>query len=183
MSGWRHRYHCYSTRLYGPHTTWLSWIGDQRLAVGSVPTAVTLHRLPEHGITHLINCRSTFQTWISQDLAVERAMFGPSHVVHAPMWDFGRPQSPIRWSAAAHFAVDVLTNDPAAGILIHCHEGRRRSIMLAYAVLRLRGHTSERAATLISQHREEAQLVDAYTASVEAWLAAGARPIGHLRVR
>jgi protein-tyrosine phosphatase len=176
MTGWRQRCHRYSTRLYGPsrRTTWLSWIGDQRIAIGSLPTGATLSRLPESGVTHIVNCRSTAQTWISQDLAVERALLGPSHVVHAPMWDFGRPQPPRLWSAAAQFATQVLTEDPDAGVLIHCQQGRRRSIMLAYAVLRLRGQDPDQAAALITGHRTEAQLVDAYLMSVEHWLAAGA---------
>jgi protein-tyrosine phosphatase len=185
MNGWRQQCHRYSTRLYGPsrHTAWLSWIGDQRIAIGNLPTAATLSRLPDQGVTHVVNCRSTAQTWISQDLAVERALFGASRVVHAPMWDFGHPQPPRLWSAAAHFAAQVLTDDPDAGILVHCQQGRRRSILLTYAVLRLRGHTPDQATTLISQHRAEAQLVDAYTNSVEHWLAAGANPTGPLRQR
>src|SRR6266540_4425625 len=185
MEGWRARYHRYSTRLYrpSPHTTWLSWIGDERLAIGNLPTGATLSRLPEHGVTHIVNCRATAQTWLSQDLAAERALLGPSRVVHAPMWDFGQAQAPRLWSAAAHFAVRVLDEDPEAGVLIHCQQGRRRSILLAYAVLRLHGHTAADATALISRHRAEAKLVDAYTASVEQWLAAGADPIGQLRIR
>jgi protein-tyrosine phosphatase len=185
MSGWRQRFHRYSTRLYGPgpYTTWLSWIGDQRIAIGSVPTASTLPRLVEGGVTHIVNCRSMTQTWLSQDLAVERALLGPSRVVHAPMWDSGRLQPPHLWSTAAYFAARVLTDDPAAGVLIHCQQGRRRSIMVAYAILRLRGHRPDQAAALISRHRTEAQLVELYTTSVERWLAAGANPVGRLRLR
>lgn len=181
MTGWRQRCHRYSTRIYGPsrHTTWLNWIGDQRIAVGCLPTAATLSRLPETGVTHIVNCRSTPQTWISQDLAAERALLGPSRVVHAPMWDFGRPQPPRLWSAAARFAADVLTDDPAAGVLIHCQQGRRRSVMLAYAVLRLRGQGADRAAALLTGHRSEARLVDAYLTSVERWLATGAAAAGN----
>jgi protein-tyrosine phosphatase len=185
MSEWRRQYHRYSTRLYGPssHNTWLSWIGEQRLAVGSLPTGATISRLPESGATHVVNCRSTLQTWISQDLAVERALFGPSRVAHAPMWDSGDPQPPRLWSAAADFAARALTDDPHARILIHCQQGRRRSVMLAYAVLRLRGYTPPETTALISRYRREAVLVTAYTDSVERWLAAGAHPIGPLRIR
>jgi protein-tyrosine phosphatase len=183
MSGLRQRCHRYSTRLYGPSrdSTRLSWIGDQRIAIGCLPTAAALPRLLDDGVTHIVNCRSTAQTWVSQDLAVERALLGPSRVVHAPMWDSGHPQPPRLWSAAARFAAQVLTDDPAARVLIHCHQGRRRSIMVAYAVLRLRGHGPDEAVKLISTHRAEAQIVDAYTASVEQWLASGADPVGRLR--
>jgi protein-tyrosine phosphatase len=182
---WRERCHRYSTRLYGPsrHTTWLSWLGDQRIAIGCLPTAATLPRLAESGVTHIVNCRSTTQTWISQDLAAERAMLGSARVVHAPMRDLGQPQPPRLWSAAADFAARVLADDPAAGVLVHCQQGRRRSIMVAYAVLRLRGHDPGQATALITRHRAEAVLVDAYTASVERWLASGARPVGPLRIR
>lgn len=185
MTDWRQRCHRLSTWIYGPsrRTTWLSWIGDQRLAVGNLPTAVTLPRLPESGITHIVNCRSTAQTWLSQDLAAERALLGPSRVVHAPMWDFGQPQPPHLWSAAARFAAQILVDDPDAGVFVHCQQGRRRSILLAYAVLRLRGLSPDEAIELISSHRAEARLVDAYTASVERWLAAGGKPVGRLRIR
>src|SRR5262245_2149199 len=130
MNRWRQRYHRYSTRLYGPSpdTGPLSWIGAERLAIGNLPTAATLSRLPESGVTHVINCRAIAQTWLSQDLAVERVLFGPSRVVHAPMWDSGRPQPPRLWSAAAHFAAQVLAEDPDARVLVHCQQGRRRSI-------------------------------------------------------
>ena len=90
---------------------------------------------------------------------------------------------PRLWSAAAHFAASALADDPAVRVLVHCQQGRRRSIMLAYAVLRLRGHTPDQASGLISGHRVEARLVEAYTSSVERWLAAGARPVGPLRIR
>jgi hypothetical protein len=43
--------------------------------------------------------------------------------------------------------------------------------MLAYAVLRLRGHDRARAAALLRQYRVEAMLVPAYVRSVERWLA------------
>jgi hypothetical protein len=185
MTGWQQRYHRLSTRIYGPspHTGWLSWIGDERIAIGNLPTAATLSRLPENGVTHVVNCRSTAQVWMSQDLAVERALFGPSRVAHAPMWDLGLAQAPRLWSTAALFAAQALADDPSAGVLIHCQQGRRRSIMLAYAVLRLRGQTADDATALITLHRIEARIVAAYTTSVERWLASGAIPTGPLRIR
>jgi hypothetical protein len=47
--------------------------------------------------------------------------------------------------------------------------------MLAYAVLRLRGHGRTRAAALVLRYRPQAQLVPAYVYSVERWLATAAR--------
>ena len=176
------RWHRLSTRLYGPYTSLLSWIGHERIAVGNLPTGSTLPRLPAEGVTHVVNCRSVPQTWISGDLAAERALFGGARVAHAPMVDLGRPQPPALWSAAALFAVQVLADDPDAGVLIHCQQGRRRSAMVAYAVLRRRGHAPEQAAALVTRHRAEAELVAAYTDSVERWLAAGAPPVGPLRL-
>jgi protein-tyrosine phosphatase len=185
MIDWRRQCHRYSTRFYGPsaQNAALSWIGDQRIAVGSLPTAATLPALTENGITHIVNCRSTAQTWISQDLAVERALLGPSRVVHAPMVDFGHPQPPQLWSAAALFAAGALADDPTARVLIHCHQGRSRSVMVTYAVLRLGGHSPDQAIELIRRYRVQARIVDAYTTSVEQWLAAGARSVGPLRMR
>jgi predicted protein tyrosine phosphatase len=172
-AGWRAWQHRHSTRLYGPSrsTTWLSWVGDERLAIGSLPTAATLTRLVDAGVTHVVNCRAPLQTWISQDLAVERALLGPSRVAHAPMWDTGRPQDPRRWAEAVRFAARALDADPAARVLVHCQQGRRRSVLVAYAVLRVRGRSADEAAALVLLHRVEAELVPAYRASVERWLA------------
>lgn len=173
--GWRGWVHRHSTRLYGPSpaTTQLSWIGQERVAVGNLPTATSLALLFGQGVTHVVNCRARAQIWISQDLAAERAVFGPARVVHAPMWDSGRRQPPARWSAAALFAAATLDDDPHAGVLIHCQQGRRRSVLLAYAVLRLRGYDVDEAAELILNHRHEAEIVPAYQASVEQWLTRG----------
>jgi protein-tyrosine phosphatase len=177
---WTHRM---STRLYRPSrgTTPLSWILDERVAIGNLPTGDTLPRLPVEGVTHIVNCRSVVQTVVSRDLAAERALLGAGRVVHAPLRDHGWSQSPRLWSAAALFAAGVLDQDREAGVLIHCHGGRRRSVMLTYAVLRLRGRTAEEATALIAAHRPEARFVPAYTASVERWMARGAPLEGHLR--
>jgi predicted protein tyrosine phosphatase len=172
VPAWRRVQHALVTRVYGPDrdTTWLSWIGAERIAIGSVPTAATIGRLAAEGVTHVVNCRAAAQTWLSQDLAVERAVFGAGAVAHAPMWDNGRAQPPRRWSAAAEFAAATLDTRPDARVLIHCQQGRHRSVMLAYAVLRLRGHSPATATTLITTHRLEARLLEPYTTSVERWL-------------
>jgi protein-tyrosine phosphatase len=172
VSAWRRTYHRWSTHLYGPsrHVSTLSWLGEERIAVGCLPTAATLYRLPQHGVTHIVNCRSVAQTWLSQDLALELQLLGSARVAHAPMWDFGRPQPPQLWSMAAVFAAEALAADPTSRVLIHCQQGRRRSVLVAYAVLRLRGHAGEQAQALITRHRLEAELVDAYVGSVERWL-------------
>lgn len=170
---WRLWAHRHSTRIYRPGacaTAW-NWIGDERIAIGNMPTGESLKTLAGQGITHVVNCRARPQTWISQDLFAERATFGDGRVIHAAMWDFGRFQPAALWTAAALFAATVLEDDPQAGVLIHCHGGRRRSVMVAYAVLRLRGHGAEDAARLILTHRREAVLVPNYRASVEQWLA------------
>ena len=169
---WRLWAHRQSTRFYGPSpsTTALSWIGSERIAVGNLPTAESLPILSAQGVTHVVNCRARLQTWVSQDLSAERAIFGAGKVVHAPMWDTGQFQPSALWATAALFAAATIEDDPRAGVLIHCQQGRRRSVMLAYAGLRLRGHTGEDAATLILVHRREAVLIPIYRASVERWL-------------
>jgi len=153
----------------------LSWIGGERIAIGGVPPAGLVARLAEQGVTHVVNCRSRAQVRWSGDLAAERAAFGPGRVAHAPMQDHGLRQRPAVWAAAACFAARVLDDQPQAGVLIHCTAGRRRSVMLAYAVLRLRGYDRTRAAALVLSYRREAVLVPAYVRSVERWLAAAAR--------
>jgi protein-tyrosine phosphatase len=184
MTGIRERFFALSTRLYGPdpQISHLTWLGDERIAIGKLPTAATMRDLPSAGVTDIVNCRTLEQTWISQDLAIERAVFGPTHVVHAPMWDIGRWQKPRLWSTAALFAAKTLDANPGAGVLMHCQQGRRRSTMMAYAVMRLRGRTVDEATKIITDHRREAVLVPIYAESVEAWIAAGARPVGPLRM-
>jgi len=161
---------------------WLSWLGDERVAIGNLPTWETMPRLVPLGVTHVVNCRAPVQVMMSQDLGAERDLFGRDRVAYAPMWDFGQAQPPRRWAAAVRFATDALDADPAARVFIHCHQGRRRSVLIAYAVLRLRGYGVDDATTLIASHRSEAELVPAYTKSVESWLAGGAAPIGRLRL-
>jgi protein-tyrosine phosphatase len=170
--GWRAWIHRYSTRLYGPDpaSTWLTWIGGERIAVGVMPTAATIRKLPAEGVTHVVNCRATWEVLASQELAIERTLFGRDRVVHAPMLDTGWRQPPRRWSAAARFAVQALEEDPAARVLIHCKAGVHRSVLVAYAALRLRGHSGDDAAALIHGHRAEAELLSAYRASVDDWI-------------
>jgi protein-tyrosine phosphatase len=179
---WRRRIHAVSTRVYGPARRYEPrWIAGTRLAIGALPSPATLDALVGAGVTHIVNCRATHQTWLSQDLAAERELLGPANVVHAPMWDVHLAQPPRRWSRAALFAAAVLGRDPSTGVLVHCQYGRHRSAMVAYAVLRLLGHDPDAAAGLIREHHPDAQPLARYTRSVEDWIAAGAEPHGPLR--
>jgi protein-tyrosine phosphatase len=153
----------------------LSWIGDERIAVSGVPAARMVARLADQGVTHVVNCRPLLQVRWRGDLAAERAAFGAGCVAHAPMRDHGLRQPPAAWAAAACFAAGVLDDQPQARVLIHCTAGRRRSVMLAYAVLRLRGHDPAGAAALLIRYRSEAMLVPAYVRSVERWLVTARR--------
>ena len=145
--------------------------------MGALPSARAVRGLPGLGVTHVVNCHARLQTVISQDLWVEREVFGADRVVHAPMWDHGRPQPPRLWAPAAEFAAEALESDPKAGVLIHCQQGRRRSVLVAYAVLRLRGREPAEASRAILESRAPATLVPAYRRSVEEWLAARDRPL------
>jgi protein-tyrosine phosphatase len=160
------------TQAAGPA---LSWIADERIAISGVPVVQAVACLAEQGVTHVVNCRPRAQVRWSGDLAAERAAFGPGRVAHAPMQDHGLRQRPAAWAAAACFAARVLQDQPQARVLIHCTAGRRRAPMLAYAVLRLRGHDRAGAAALVLRYRTRAQLVPAYVRSVERWLAAATR--------
>jgi hypothetical protein len=128
----------------------------------------------EVGFEQAYGLRHRGMRWCG-DLAAERAAFGPGRVAYAPMQDHGLRQRPAVWAAAACFAARVLEDQPQAGVLIHCTAGRRRSAMLAYAVLRLRGHDRTRAAALVLTYRTVAVLVPAYVRSVERWLATTVR--------
>jgi protein-tyrosine phosphatase len=149
----------------------LSWIGEERIAVGGVPAAGSVTGLAGRGVTHVVNCRSREEARMGGDLAAERTAFGAARVAHAPMRDLGLRQRPRLWAQAALFAARVLDDQPAARVLIHCTAGRRRSPMIAYAVLRLRGRTTGQAASLVLMYRPGAELVPAYIRSVEEWLA------------
>jgi hypothetical protein len=174
MSGlsWLAQYHDLSTRVYGPSPSipWLSWIPNQRIAIGAVPTRKSLARLKLIGITHIVNCRATAQVLISGDLAIERMTFGSANVKHAPMWDSGRQQDAQRWADAATFAAGVIREAPDALVFIHCQEGRHRAVLLAYAVLQILGHSSDEAVRLIVTGRACAELLQLYKDSVDDWL-------------
>jgi protein-tyrosine phosphatase len=172
--GWGARLHRCSIGLVmsDPRSAVLSWVGGERIAISGMPARRTVARLAEQGVTHVVNCRARPQVKLSGDLTAERAAFGHGRVAHAPMWDLGRRQRPRLWAEAAAFAARALAEDPQARVLIHCHWGRRRSAMIAYAVLRLRGHAADTAAALVLTHRPQATLVPNYVRSVERWLAA-----------
>lgn len=170
---WRRLQFAVTDTVYGPgaKTTPWSWLGTERIAVGNLPTPRSLPVLrDEIGVTHVVNCRAAAQTAFSGDLYWERRTFGPDRVAVATMWDHGRPQDPEDWAPAALFAAEAL-EDPDARVLIHCQRGRRRSVLVAYAALRLRGLSPDDAAHLILRHRRESHLVPEYRESVESWLA------------
>ena len=96
--------------------------------------------LAGQGVTHVVNCRPPALVRWSGDLAAERAAFGPERVAHAPMADTACG-SRRGLGAGGVFRRPGPRGQPQAGVLIHCTAGRRRSAMLAYAVLRLRGTT------------------------------------------
>lgn len=172
--GWRAARFRLAHRVYGPGTkvSAFTWIGDERIAIGSIPTPETFPILADReGVTHVVNCRASAQVRFSGDRDMAEAIFGRDRVIHAPMWDHGRPQDPAAWADAALFAAEAL-EDPNAKVLIHCQRGRRRSVLVAYATLRLRGKSPEEAARLLLTHRVEAHLVPAYRKSVEDWLQA-----------
>ena len=173
----------FTNRVYGPGTKtrpW-TWIADERIAIGSIPTPASLLVLQREGVTHVVNCRAHLQTKFSQDLSAEKQAFGPAHVVAAPMWDHGRHQPPEKWAEAAETAAQWLDDDPHARVLIHCQRGRRRSMMVAYAVLRLRGRSPEVAARDLLTHRYEGRIVPTYRKAVEGWLATrGTGPHGKI---
>jgi protein-tyrosine phosphatase len=167
-----------STRIYRPKRArrGFSWIGDERIAIGALPLDDDVEAWPAAGITHVVNCRAPLQNLISQDLWLERRTFGAGHVASASMWDNGGDHSPERWADAVRFAVAALESDPQARVLVHCQQGQRRSAMITYAVLRLRGHDEDEAARLVLTYRPVARLVPAYRLAVERWLAAENAP-------
>ena len=137
-----------------------------------------LRSLPGFGVTHIVNCRSRLQTWLGQDLAAERLLLGRDRVLHAPMWDNGRRQPARRWSAAVLRAAAALRVDPEARVLVHCQHGRHRSVLVAYAALRLGGHSSSTVVELIRRNHPGADILPSYVDSVERWIV---RRGGHLR--
>ena len=50
----------------------LSWIGQERIAIGSVPPAGSVADLAGQGVTHVVNWRTHGQVWLRGDLAAER---------------------------------------------------------------------------------------------------------------
>lgn len=171
--GPRAAWHGLSTRVYGPRggCGGFSWVPGERVAIGGIPVSREITALPDAGITHLVVCRALPQVRLSQDLWAARRVLGAGNVAHAAMWDDGKPKDPVLWAPAAQFAARALQEDPDARVLIHCQQGRRRSVFVAYATLRLLGHSEDDAARLVLEARPMGKLVPAYRESVERWLA------------
>jgi protein-tyrosine phosphatase len=172
LPGLRGLWHSVATRVYGPRNglNGLAFVPGARVAIGAMPVAGEILRLPDHGITHVVVCRAHPQTVFSQDRWAAGQVLGTDNVAHAEMWDTGRPKDPEQWSEAAIFAASALQADPEARVLVHCQQGRRRSVMVAYATLRLLGHSEADAARGVIEARPMGRLVPAYRASVERWL-------------
>ena len=85
--------------------------------MGAIPVGDAVSRLPDLGVTHVVNCRAELQTRISNDLWAERQVLGADRVMAAPMWDHGRAQPPAAWAPAAEFGARALEEDPSAGVL------------------------------------------------------------------
>jgi len=159
-----------STRVYTPSRELRGFTRVPqmpRLAIGALPVAEEADRLPSHGFTHVVNCRKSLQNVVSQDLWIEREVLGADRVAHADMWDHGRPQDPALWAPAAVFGAQALRDDPDAQVLVHCQQGRRRSVFVAYAILRQLGFGEDDAATAVLDARPRGHLVPAYRAGVE----------------
>lgn len=162
-----------ATHVYGPaaYTRGFSWVpAFPRMAIGALPVGREADDLPTHGITHVINCRKHFQNQVSQDLWIERDVLGAERVAHADMWDNGLAQEAGSWAQAALFGARVLADDPEARLLVHCQQGRRRSVFVAYAILRLHGFSESDAAAAVLDARPFGHLVPVYRAGVEQWL-------------
>lgn len=172
-----------STRVYRPgeNLRGFSWVPlFPRVAIGALPIGGEAEALPGHGFTHVINCRKSLQNVLSQDLWIERQVLGPERVAHADMWDHGDPQREQDWVPAVMFGHRALAEDPQAKVLVHCQQGRRRSLFVAYAILRLNDFSPEAAAAAVMEARPLGFLVPAYRDGVERWLeaAASGTPVG-----
>src|SRR5690606_36315899 len=100
-----------------------------------------------------------------------RQVLGHERVAHADMWGDGKPKDPALWAPAAMFAARAVQDDPEARVLVHCQQGRRRSVFVAYATLRLLGWSEDDASRMVLEARPMGKLVPAYRESVERWLA------------
>jgi protein-tyrosine phosphatase len=177
LPGLRGLWHSVATRVYGPRhgLNGLNFVPGERVAIGAMPVAGEVLRLPDHGVTHLVVCRARPQRMFSQDFWAAQQVLGRGNVAAAGMWDTGRPKGPEQWADAAEFAAQILQADPDARVLVHCQQGRRRSVMVAYATLRLLGRSEADAARGVIEARPMGRLVPAYRSSVERWLASRAR--------
>jgi protein-tyrosine phosphatase len=173
LPGLRGLWHSVATRVYGPRRglSGLNFVPGERVAIGAMPVSGKVLDLPGHGVTHLVVCRARPQRMFSQDFWAAQQVLGRENVTAAGMWDTGRPKDPEQWADAALFAAKVLQADPDARVLVHCQQGRRRSVMVAYATLRLLGRSEAEAARGVIEARPMGRLVPAYRSSVERWLA------------
>jgi hypothetical protein len=124
-----------------------------------VVTNVQVGWLQEARVTHVINAAG-----IPNAAVLEAGGFS-FHL--APFIDNGGEQEAFVWEGIRAFVEPVLA-DPDAILAIHCIGGPRRSVSVAYLVLRLQGQTVvEALATILKALPGENPI---YAPFIEAWL-------------
>lgn len=146
-----------------PNPVWVR-VGNGRMALWHRPKLNAMATLKEAGCQHLVTLLSEKE---GARAIGEAAQAAGMEWTWLPMEGSRPPEG--RRSVAVINALILLSEglDDGHSILVHCSAGMHRTGMVAFALLRLRGHTEETALDTILRMRAHTR--DALTAKHIAW--------------
>lgn len=116
-----------------------SWI-TRRIALGGEVAKTDVALLTERGISHVLNCRSSYGS--SSDLSTAEIYAGSKITyLHVPTDDDGEEKS-VEWFHEGMRFVDHALRRKGTKCLIFCHMGINRSASMAYGCLRTQGYSA-----------------------------------------
>ena len=121
-----------------------NWVLDRRIGIGNVFAAKDIVLIKEEGIRSIFGLTEEL-------LSVRPAQLGVEKIVVRPMLDGHGNQA----SAFCHMIDDLVRLEREHGpVMVHCHAGRSRSVILVAGYLRrTQGYFPEVALRLVQKHR------------------------------
>ena len=137
----------------------MTWVTGRIAVGGGIWTDDQMIEVVRHGVTHIINMQIEFD---------DRPLAEPYdvQVLWNPVDDDFQPKPPEVFQKGVDFALTAL-DQPETKLYIHCAAGVHRAPMMALAILRALGYSSDDATNLIESRRHVVDFADVYVRSVE----------------
>ncbi len=140
----------------------ITWITPRIAVGGGIWTDENMQQVVRAGITHIIDMQVEFDdTALAAPYGVE--------VLWLPVDDDFKPKPAGIFVRAAEFAVRTLDQSETK-LYIHCAAGVHRGPMMALAILRVLGTSTEEAMALIEQRRPVVDFAEVYVRSVDDFM-------------